>query len=341
MAKVTIDDITIDVPDGITILQAARMIDEQFDAQIAPPAMCYYSKLKTTGGYCRTCIVQVEKGSEKDPRPMPKPVPSCRTNVMDGMVVRNTTSPEILEARAGVVEFLLINHPLDCPVCDQAGECHLQDLSYENGKEGTRYEFQRREFEPIDIGDKIKLHMNRCILCYRCVKVCEQITDGRVHGVINRGDHAEISTYIQNAITNDFSGNVIDVCPVGALTDRTFRFKSRVWFTNPVEAHRNCTKCSGKVRLWLKGSDVLRVTARKDRWGEVEEFICNECRFDKKQASDWTIEGPAKISHHSVISQNHYVLKNSQLSAKKKPFELEGKKADLGEGALNPNNVNK
>ena len=339
MAKVTIDDITIDVPDGTSILQAARMIDEQNGAQIAPPAMCYYTKLKTTGGYCRTCIVKVEQGSEKDPRPMPKPVPSCRTTVMDGMVVRNVTSPEILEARAGVVEFLLINHPLDCPICDQAGECHLQDLGYENGKEATRYEFERREFEPIDIGDKVKLHMNRCILCYRCVKTCEQITDGRVHGVINRGDHAEISTYIEQAIDNDFSGNVIDVCPVGALTDKTFRFKSRVWFTKPVEAHRECTKCSGKVRLWLKGDDVLRVTARKDRWGEVEEFICNECRFDKKETRDWTVEGPSKISHHSVIMQNQYDLRKVQLNINKQLNKLDGVKSDLGEGALNPNNL--
>jgi len=254
MVKVTIDDIPVEVPEGTTILQAARMIG----GDIVPPAMCYHSKLKTTGGYCRTCIVKVEQGSAKDPRPMPKPVASCRTTVMDGMVVRNITSPENLEARAGVVEFLLLNHPLDCPVCDQAGECHLQDLSYENGKADTRYEFDKREYEPIDIGDKIKLHMNRCILCYRCVKVADQLTDGRCHGVINRGESAEISTYIEKAIDNDFSGNMIDVCPVGALTDKTFRFKSRVWYTNPVDAHRNCDKCCGKVRLWNQGEEVLR-----------------------------------------------------------------------------------
>jgi NADH-quinone oxidoreductase subunit G len=338
MAKVTIDDITIEVPEGTTILQAARLIDEQKDANIAPPAMCYYSKLKTTGGYCRACIVKVEKGSEKDPRPMPKPVASCRTTVMDGMVVRNTTSPEIQEARAGVVEFLLINHPLDCPVCDQAGECKLQDLGYENGKEATRFEFRRREFEPIDIGNTIKLHMNRCILCYRCVKVCEQITDNRVHGVVNRGDHSEISTYIQNVINNDFSGNVIDVCPVGALTDRTFRFKSRVWFTKPVDAHRNCSKCSGKVRLWMKSDEVLRVTARKDRWDEVEEFICNDCRFEKKKVSDWTIEGQSRMDHHSVMSQNKYDYSKLRLY-QTQIKGLNGQKADLGEGPLNPNNV--
>ncbi|MCC6372086.1 MAG: (2Fe-2S)-binding protein [Bacteroidia bacterium] len=300
--KVTIDGIEIDVPKGTTILQAARMIGPE----VAPPTMCYYSKLKTSGGYCRTCIVKVTQGSTANPNPMPKPVASCRTEVMDGMVVQNITSPEIIEARKGIVEFLLINHPLDCPVCDQAGECKLQDLGYEHGSANTRYEFKRREYEPIDIGDKIKLHMNRCILCYRCVKTAEQITDGRVHGMIHRGDAAEISTYIEQSLSNDFSGNVIDVCPVGALTDKTFRFKQRVWFTKPVDAHRDCKKCSGKARVWLKGEEVLRVTARKDQWDEVEEFICNSCRYDHKKKSDWVIEGPSPIHRNSVISQNHY-----------------------------------
>jgi len=305
MPKVTIDGHSIEVPDGTTILQAARMIG----GDIVPPAMCYYSKLKTSGGYCRTCIVKVSKGSEKDPRPMPKPVASCRTTVMDGMEVQNITSPEIIEARKGVVEFLLINHPLDCPICDQAGECHLQDLSYAHGMSKSRYEFERRTFEKIDIGDKIKLHMTRCILCYRCVKVADQVTNNRVHGVMNRGDVAEISTYIQQAVDNDFSGNMIDVCPVGALTDRTFRFQSRIWNVNPMEAHRDCPSCSGKVTLWMKGDIVARVSARKDTYGEVIDWICNTCRFDKKDRNDWTIDGPTNISRHSVISQNHYTLK--------------------------------
>ena len=314
MAKVTIDNIEIEVPDGTTILQAARMIGERnkADRYVVPPAMCYYSKLQTSGGYCRTCIVKVTKGSEKDPRPMPKPVASCRTNVMDGMVVENTINADLIESRKSVTEFLLINHPLDCPICDQAGECHLQDLSYENGKEASRYQFERRTFDPIDIGETIKLHMTRCILCYRCVKVAEQITDGRVHGVINRGDVSEISTYIQEAIDNDFSGNVIDVCPVGALTDRTFRFASRVWFTQPLDAHRDCPKCCGKIVLWMKGEEVLRVTGRKDQWGEVEEFICNTCRFETKDKAAWTIEGPRKLDRHSVISQGHYEHKLQQ-----------------------------
>ncbi len=302
IVKVSIDGIPVEVAPGTTILNAAR----QIGGDVVPPAMCYYSKLEGSGGKCRTCLVKVSKGSEKDPRPMPKLVASCRTTVMDGMEVQNITSPEVIEARKGIVEMLLINHPLDCPVCDQAGECSLQDLAYEHGAAKTRYEFERRKFERVDIGDKIQLHMTRCILCYRCVFVADQITDHRIHGILNRGDHSEISTYIHQAVDNDFSGNVIDVCPVGALTDKTFRFKNRVWFTKPVEAHRDCDKCCGKVTLWYKGEDVLRVTGRKDVYGEVEEFICNTCRFEQKKTADWVIEGPRNVSNTSVISSNHY-----------------------------------
>ncbi|ADY53493.1 NADH dehydrogenase subunit G [Pseudopedobacter saltans DSM 12145] len=323
--KVTIDGIPVEVAPGTTILNAAR----QIGGDIVPPAMCYYSKLEGSGGKCRTCIVKVTKGSEKDPRPMPKLVASCRTTVMDGMEVQNITSPEVIEARKGVVEMLLINHPLDCPICDQAGECHLQDLSYEHGVATTRYEFDRRTFERQDIGDKIQLHMNRCILCYRCVFTADQITNQRVHGILGRGDHAEISTYIEKAIDNDFSGNVIDVCPVGALTDKTFRFKNRVWFTKPVEAHRDCPTCSGKVTLWYKGEEVLRVTARKDEFGEVEEFICNTCRFDKKHTNDWVIEGPRNVSHKSVISANHYETLTPLPVIKKNPELMEANKQQL------------
>jgi NADH-quinone oxidoreductase subunit G len=308
MVKVTIDDVQIEVEPGTTILNAAR----QIGGDVVPPAMCFYSKLPGTGGKCRTCLVEVAAGSEKDPRPMPKLMASCSTQVMDGMIVKNKTSERVQEGRGGVVEFLLINHPLDCPVCDQAGECNLQDLGFQHGGAKTRYEEERRTYDPIDIGNKIKLHMNRCILCYRCVHVANQLTDSRVHGVLNRGEHAEISTYIENAIENDFSGNMIDVCPVGALTDKTFRFKSRVWFLKPMDVSCECTKCSGKAVAWMFGDEIYRVTARKDKYGEVEDqdgktgWICNDCRFEKKDPAKWSIEGPRKINRHSVISQGHY-----------------------------------
>ena len=304
MAKITFDGIEVEVEDGTTILQAARKIG----GDVVPPAMCFYTPLKGSGGKCRVCLVKVTQGSARDPRPMPKLVASCITPVQDGMVVENTTNEDVLNARKGIVEMLLINHPLDCPVCDQAGECDLQNLSYEHGVSATRYEEPRRTFDKVDLGPYIQLHMTRCILCYRCVYTADQITEKRVHGVLGRGDAAEIGTYIENVIDNDFSGNVIDVCPVGALTDKTWRFKNRVWFTKPLNAHRDCPTCSGKVTLWSRGETVLRVTARKDEYAEVEEFICNTCRFDKKEMSDWTIEGPRNIDRGSVISANHYEL---------------------------------
>lgn len=307
MVKVTIDGITIEVEEGTSILNAARKIG----GDIVPPAMCYYSSLKGSGGKCRTCLVRVAQGSAKDPRPMPKLVASCSTPVQEGMVVENISNPAVLEARRSIVEFLLINHPLDCPVCDQAGECHLQDLAFEHGAAKTRYEEERRTFDKVDIGPNIQLHMTRCILCYRCVYTADQLTEGRVHGVLGRGDAAEIGTYIENSIDNEFSGNVIDVCPVGALTDKTFRFKSRVWFLNPMDAHRHCDKCSGKAVVWMFGGEIYRVTGRKDEYGEVKDFICNTCRFDKKHVNDWTIEGPRHIERTSVIGQNHYEFKNN------------------------------
>ncbi|MBB1140344.1 2Fe-2S iron-sulfur cluster-binding protein [Myroides sp. WP-1] len=322
--KVTIDGHEIEVEPGTSILQAARMIG----GESVPPAMCYYSKLEGTGGKCRACLVEVSKGSEADPRPMPKLMASCKTGVMDGMEVKSITSPRVLEARKSVTEFLLINHPLDCPVCDQAGECDLQNLAFQHGKEQKRYQEEKRTFEPENIGNNIQLHMNRCILCYRCVKTAEQLTDERVHGVCGRGEHAQISTYISAAIENEFSGNMIDVCPVGALTDKTFRFKSRVWFNKPYNAHRNCPTCSGKVTLWMFGEEIQRVTARKDEFHEVEEFICNTCRFDHKETSDWVIEGPRKFEKFSVINQNNYTKKLDHVVIKTEKQILEGREQD-------------
>ena len=314
--KITIDGQITEVAPGTTILNAAR----QIGGKSVPPAMCYYSKLENSGGRCRTCLVEVSKGSEADPRPMPKLVASCRTTVMDGMEVKHLTSEKTQEARKAVTEFLLLNHPLDCPICDQAGECHLQDLGYEHGNQMTRTDFERNTYEADDLGPNIKLNMNRCILCARCVLVANQLTDQRDHGILFRGEKAEISTYLNKAITNDFSGNMIDVCPVGALTDKTFRFSSRVWFTKPVDATCKCEKCSGKAVLWMKGDEILRVTARKDQYGEVEEFICNECRFERKDVKYWNIEGPRHISRHSVISANHY-MKPQDMEVKRLEYE--------------------
>lgn len=322
--KITIDGYTVDVEAGTTVLEAARIVG----GDSVPPTMCYYSKLKDCGGKCRCCLVEVTKGSEKDPRPMPKLQPSCVTAVQDGMEVKSATSERAIASRKAVSEFLLINHPLDCPICDQAGECDLQDLAFRNENFKSRFVEQKRTFEPENIGPYIQLHMNRCILCYRCVKLAEQLTPERVHGVLNRGDHAQISTYIERAIDNDFSGNVIDVCPVGALTDKTFRFRSRVWFTKKFNAHRHCAKCSGKVVLWMQGDNVLRVTARKNQWKEVEEFICNECRFEHKDVNDWKIEGPRKFALNSVNNVNNYTEHMNKVKINADELVLEGRAQD-------------
>ncbi|MEO4004128.1 2Fe-2S iron-sulfur cluster-binding protein [Flavobacterium sp. CAU 1735] len=322
--KVTIDGHEIEVEPGTTILQAARMIG----GESVPPAMCYYSKLKGSGGKCRCCLVEVSKGSDANPTPMPKLMASCVTGVMDGMEVKSISSPRVVEARKSVTEFLLINHPLDCPVCDQAGECDLQNLSFNNGKSETRFIEEKRTFEPENIGENIQLHMNRCILCYRCVMTADQLTDGRVHGVVNRGDHSQISTCISKAVDNEFSGNMIDVCPVGALTDKTFRFKSRVWFNKPFNAHRDCDKCCGKTTVWMFGNEIQRVTARKDEYHEVEEFICNSCRFDHKDVKDWVIEGPRKFEKFSVINQNNYTRKLDKVTIETEKQILLGRDQD-------------
>ncbi len=301
---------------GDTIIRAAHK------AGIDIPHYCWHPGLSVAAN-CRMCLVEVmpppgrpamqldilrwdPQKNEYVPQKKPKLQPACQQECAPGMEVLSESSPHVEEARGAVQELLLLNHPVDCPICDQAGECHLQDLAFEHGREATRYEFERRTFEKIDIGPYIKLHMTRCILCYRCVYVANQLTPERVHGIVNRGDHAEISTFIEKAVDNDFSGNVIDVCPVGALTDRTFRFKSRVWFLNPMDAHRHCEKCSGKAVVWMYGDEIFRVTARKDIYGEVHDYICNTCRFETKNTADWTIEGPRHIEGQSVISQNHY-----------------------------------
>ncbi|MFT4070497.1 MAG: 2Fe-2S iron-sulfur cluster-binding protein [Dysgonamonadaceae bacterium] len=323
--KITIDGHTIEVEAGTTVLQAARMIG----GPSVPPTMCYYSKLKDCGGKCRCCLVEVTKGSDRDPRPMPKLQPSCVTAVQDGMEVLSGDSQRAIAARKAITEFLLINHPLDCPVCDQAGECNLQDLAMTNRDFKSRFKETKVTTPSEDIGPYISLNKNRCILCYRCVKLAEQITPNRVHGVLYRGDHAEISAYIHNSIDSDFSGNMIDVCPVGALTDRTFRFKSRVWFTKKFNAHRDCPTCSGRTVLWMFGDEVLRVTARKDQFSEVEDFICNECRFDHKKKEDWVIEGPHRFEKNSVLNINrNEVTDNKDVVIDTDKLTLEGRDVD-------------
>ena len=218
--KVTIDNITLEVEQGTTIMQAAR----QIGPEIAPPAMCYYEPLKASGGKCRGCLVKVTAGSEKDPRPMPKLVPACLTQVQDGMIVENTINEEVLETRRGIVEFLLLNHPLDCPICDQGGECDLQDQSLIFGINKKRFYSYKRSVTNKNLGPIIKTVMTRCIHCTRCVRFAKEIAGTEDLGVFGRGYSTEIGTYIEKIFNSEISGNVSDICPVGALTFKPYSF---------------------------------------------------------------------------------------------------------------------
>src|SRR5215212_28769 len=258
--KVTINGRELAVEKGKTVLEAA------IENGIELPYYCFHPGLGVDGS-CRVCIVKIEK--------MPKLQTSCSTLCTDGMVV-HTQTPDVVEARAGVFEFLLINHPLDCPVCDKGGECPLQDFSYTFGPAESRMDFPRRVFDgegvkaDVDFGPTLMLNRNRCILCTRCVRFMREIDDDAQIGIADRGNGSEIATFREEGVHSLLSGNLMDVCPVGAITTRQYRFKSRPW-DNPGVVDTICTHCSKGCNTsawlkakpeWAKGSRLIRMTPR-------------------------------------------------------------------------------
>ena len=256
----TIDGRAVTVAKGTTVLQAA------IEAGISVPYYCYHPGLGVDGS-CRVCVVKIEK--------MPKLQTSCSTVCADGMVV-STRDQEVTQARQGIFEFLLVNHPLDCPVCDKGGECPLQDFSYSFGPAASRMDFPRRVFDgegvkaDVDFGPTLMLNRNRCIMCTRCARFMREIdTDAQI-GVVDRGAGSEIATFQEGGVHSLLSGNLMDVCPVGAITTRDYRFKSRPW-DNPAVADTTCTMCSKGCSTsawlrakpeWAKGSQLVRMTPR-------------------------------------------------------------------------------
>jgi NADH-quinone oxidoreductase subunit G len=256
----TIDGNPVTVAKGKTVLQAA------IESGISVPYYCYHPGLQVDGS-CRVCVVKIEK--------MGKLQTSCSTACADGMVV-STRDPETVEARAGVLEFLLVNHPLDCPVCDKGGECPLQDFSYTFGPAESRMDFPRRTFDgegvkaDVDFGPTLMLNRNRCILCTRCVRFMREVEADAQIGVIDRGAGSEIATFREEGVHSLLSGNLMDVCPVGAITTRDYRFKARPW-DNPNVVDTTCTLCSKGCSTsawlkakpeWAKGSQLIRMTPR-------------------------------------------------------------------------------
>jgi NADH-quinone oxidoreductase subunit G len=262
------------------------------------PYYCYHPGLGIDGS-CRVCIVKIEK--------MPKLQTSCSTPVAEGMVV-STAAPDVVEARAAVLEFLLINHPLDCPVCDKGGECPLQDFAYSFGPNESRMEFPRRVFDgegvraDVDFGPTLMLNRNRCILCTRCIRFMREIdTDAQI-GIADRGYGSEIATFRDEGVHSLLSGNLMDVCPVGAITTKDYRFKSRPW-DNPDVVDTICTLCekgcntSGWIKAkpeWAKGAQLIRMTPRYNP--EVNGYwMCDIGRFDYR----W-IEGDERLKRPLV-----------------------------------------
>ncbi|MDI6784418.1 MAG: NADH-quinone oxidoreductase subunit NuoG, partial [bacterium] len=247
MLDLTINGKQVAVPQGTTILQSAKSVG------IKIPTFCYHAQMAPLGA-CRVCLVEVEK--------MPKLQIACATLVAEGMKVF-TDSPAAVKAQKGVIEFLLLNHPLDCPVCDKGGKCELQDLTYRYGPTASRYIFPRYKHDRHNIGPMITRDQNRCIQCKRCVRICREYHGKSCLGTIERGFYSEIASFNFETTTCDFCGDCIEVCPVGALTSRPFRFKARVWNLNKVES--TCPYCADGCRMSIESleTEIKRVRPRR------------------------------------------------------------------------------
>ena len=276
MLQIQIDGKQIEVQQGATVMEAAHELGTYI------PHFCYHKKLSIAAN-CRMCLVEVEKA--------PKPLPACATPVTDGMVV-HTHSAKAKQAQEGVMEFLLINHPLDCPVCDKGGECQLQDLAVGYGMSSSRYEEEKRAVKPKEMGPLISTQeMSRCIHCTRCVRFTEEIAGEQEIGIANRGELSEIMTFVGKAVETELSGNVIDLCPVGALTSKPFRFNARTWELSRRKSVSAHDALGSNLEVQTKEHTVRRVLPR-------ENEAINECWLSDKDR--FAYEG---LNHESRLTQ--------------------------------------
>ena len=271
MAKLKVDGKEIEVPDHFTLLQAC----EEAGAEV--PRFCFHERLSVAGN-CRMCLIEVKGGP-------PKPAASCAMGVRDVRGGPNgelpeifTNTPMVKKAREGVMEFLLINHPLDCPICDQGGECDLQDQAMAFGIDTSRYHEDKRAVEDKYIGPLVKTVMNRCIHCTRCVRFSTEVGGVAELGLIGRGEDAEITTYLEQAMTSELQGNVVDLCPVGALTSKPFAFTARPWELNKTESIDVMDALGSAIRVDTRGREVMRILPRVNE-AINEEWISDKTRF--------------------------------------------------------------
>lgn len=263
MPKVTVDGVELEVPAGATVLQACEMAGKEI------PRFCYHERLSIAGN-CRMCLVEVKPGP-------PKPQASCALPAAEGQEIR-TDSPMVKKAREGVMEFLLINHPLDCPICDQGGECDLQDQSVAYGRGASRYDENKRAVTEKYMGPLIKTVMTRCIHCTRCVRFSEEIAGVDEIGALYRGESMQITTYLEKAAAHELSANVIDLCPVGALTSRPYAFEARPWELKKTLSIDVSDAVGSNIRLDSRGREVLRILPRVN--DDVnEEWLSDKARY--------------------------------------------------------------
>ena len=315
MPKVTVDGIEVEVETGSTVLQACEAAGKEI------PRFCYHERLSIAGN-CRMCLVEMEKS--------PKPVASCAMPVIDGQVIK-TNTPMVKKAREGVMEFLLINHPLDCPICDQGGECDLQDQAFNYGGGRSRYELNKRSVDQKYMGPLIKTHMNRCIHCTRCVRFSEEVAGVSEIGAINRGENMEITTFLENTIESEMSGNVIDLCPVGALTSKPYSYEARPWELNKVETIDVMDAVGSSIRMDSKGWEVKRVLPRIN--DEInEEWISDKTRYACDGLLNNRIDAPyiKKDGEFKEVSWKEALIFINQNLGNKKTFGgLVGQLVDL------------
>ncbi len=262
MAKLTIDGIEIEVPNGVTVLQACELAGKEI------PRFCYHERLSVAGN-CRMCLVEMERS--------PKPIASCAQPVNDGMVIK-TDTPMVMKARQGVMEFLLINHPLDCPICDQGGECDLQDQAMAYGFDRSRFAENKRAVADKDFGPLIETSMTRCIQCTRCVRFMAEIAGVETLGATGRGEAMEITTFIGAGIDSEVSGNIIDLCPVGALTSKPYEYVARPWEMTRTESVDVLDAVGSSIRVDARGRQVLRILPVLNE-DVNEEWISDKTRF--------------------------------------------------------------
>ena len=279
MADIDIDGKKVTVPDGSVVMQAADA------AGIYVPHFCYHKKLSIAAN-CRMCLVDIEK--------MPKPMPACATPVSNGMVVR-TKSDKALKAQQSVMEFLLINHPLDCPICDQGGECQLQDLAVGYGKSASRYQEEKRVVFHKDVGPLISMEeMSRCIHCTRCVRFGQEVAGVMELGMIHRGEHSEITTAEGRSIDSELSGNMIDICPVGALTSKPFRYSARTWELSRRKSVSPHDSSGANLVVQVKAGKVMRVVP-------LENEAVNECWIaDRDRFSYEALNGEQRLTQPMI-----------------------------------------